>query len=274
MSSDTRALSSRFRDRLVDGGIRALARTGRWVEPELLGLRDLVGPGDVCLDVGAALGLYTAELSRLVGPSGAVHSVEPLPFAHVAPSRLLGLRDRPGVRWHRLALGARSGTLAMSVPLRGGRPVSGRSFLTDGAAGLGSNAEFDDHAEVLVPTCTLDEFRDRLGVDRVDFVKVDVEGAELDVLRGGAGLVERDAPAFLLEIEQRHLDRFRRSAGSVVDWLAERGYRMSTWDGRAWRRADRVDERRRNYLFTHRDFTPPGTAGRGSRPRARRSPTR
>lgn len=249
MPLDPRGPLPRLRDRLVDVGIRLLARTGGWVEPELLGLRDVVGPGDVCLDVGAALGLYTAELSRLVGPSGAVHSIEPLPFAHAAPSRLLGLRDRPTVRRHRVALGARSGALAMSVPLRNGRLVTGRSFLTDGAAGLGSNAEFDDHAEVVVPTCTLDEFRERVGIGRVDFVKVDVEGAELDVLRGGVDLVERDGPVLLLEIEQRHLDRFRRSAGSVRDWLADRGYRMSTWDGTAWRAARRVDGSRRNYLF-------------------------
>lgn len=240
----------RLRDRLVDGGIRALARADRWVEPELIGLGGLVRPGDVCLDVGAALGLYTAELSRLVGPSGVVHSLEPLPFAHVTPSRLLGLHDRANVRWHRLALGATAGALRMSVPLRNGRFVTGRSFLTAGAHGLGSNAEFEDQVEVVVETVTLDEFAARVGLVHVDFVKVDVEGAEFDVLRGGAELIGRDSPTFLLEVEERHLSRFRRSPDTIRDWLADRGYRMSAWDGSTWREVRHVDERRRNYLFS------------------------
>lgn len=258
----------RLRDRAVDGGIRALARADRWVEPEVLGLRGLVRPGDVCLDVGAALGLYTAELSRLVGPSGVVHSLEPLPFAHVTPSRLLGLRDRPNVRWHRLALGAAAGTARMSVPLRDGRFVTGRSFLVPGSHGLGSNAEFEDHVEVAVETLTLDAFADRLGLDRVDFVKVDVEGAEFDVLRGGVEVVERDSPTFLLEVEERHLDRFRRTPDTVREWLADRGYRMSAWDGSGWREVRRVDESRRNYLFSRgepgpREAARPGSASSG-----------
>ena len=240
----------RLRDRLVDGGIRALARADRWVEPELLGLRGLVRPGDACLDVGAALGLYTAELSRLVGPSGTVHSIEPLPFAHVTPSRLLGLRNRRNVRRHRLALGAKAGTSPMSVPLRDGRFVTGRSFLTDGAHGLGSNAEFEDQVEVVVETVTLDEFADRTSLHRVDFIKVDVEGAEFDVLRGGADLIGRDSPTLLLEIEERHLSRFHRAPDTIRDWLVDRGYRMSAWDGTAWREVRRVHDRRRNYLFS------------------------
>jgi FkbM family methyltransferase len=220
------------------------------VEPEVLGLRGLVRPGDVCLDVGAALGLYTAELSRLVGPSGVVHSLEPLPFAHVTPSRLLGLHDRGNVRWHRLALGATAGTDRMSVPLRNGRFVTGRSFLTAGAHGLGSNAEFEDQVEVVVDTVTLDEFAAGVGLDRVDFVKVDVEGAEFDVLRGGAELIGRSSPTLLLEIEERHLSRFQRTPDTIRDWLADRGYRMSAWDGSTWREVRQVDERRRNYLFS------------------------
>ncbi|GAA1353746.1 FkbM family methyltransferase [Saccharothrix algeriensis] len=245
-----RRVLPRLRDRVVSDAVRGLARAGRWVEPELRGLRGLVRRGDVCLDVGAALGLYTAELSRLVGPTGVVHSAEPLPFAHVAPSRLLGLRSLPNVRWHRLALAARSGPLTMSVPLRNGRFVTGRSFLTAGADGLGSNAEFEDQAEVLVEALTLDGFCDRFGVDRVDFVKADVEGAEFDVLLGGSRLLERCAPTLLLEVEERHLGRFHRSPGTVRDWLAERGYRMWAWGGSAWRETREVVGSRRNYLFS------------------------
>ncbi|HEX6346050.1 FkbM family methyltransferase [Umezawaea sp.] len=248
-----RLRTRRLRDHLVDDGIRLLARTGRWVEPELLGLRGLIAPGDVCLDVGAALGLYTAEFSRLAGPTGRVHSVEPLPFAHALPSRLLGLRDLPGTTWHRVALGARAGTSTMSVPLRRGVFVTGRSFVTDGANGLGSNDEFEDQVEFTVETDTLDGFCARHGIDRVDFLKADVEGAELDVLSGGEGVLEKHTPTVLLEIEARHLRRFDRSPESVVDWMADRGYRAFVWHGSAWREVRQADDRFRNYLFSVRE---------------------
>ncbi|MGM1061741.1 FkbM family methyltransferase [Saccharothrix sp. Mg75] len=241
----------------VAGALRVLARMTPFVEPELIGLRDVVRPGDVCLDIGAALGLYTVTLSRLVGPHGTVHSVEPLLFAHPALSYLLRPREGRNVVRHPVALGTSEGRHVMSVPVRHGTPVTGRSFLTAGADGLGSNAEFAEHVEVLVRTDTLDRFCRVHGIDRLDFVKADVEGAELRVLEGGAGTIDRLRPKLLLEVEERHVRRFGYRARDVQDWLARRGYSMHTWQHGAWRRADRVDDRVRNYLFTpDRPVTP------------------
>ncbi|MFI9010520.1 FkbM family methyltransferase [Actinosynnema sp. NPDC053489] len=236
----------------VAGALRVLARLTPFVEPELIGLRDVVRPGDVCVDVGAALGLYTVTLSRLVGPHGTVHSIEPLVFAHPALSFLLRPREGRNVVRHSVALGVSEGREVMSVPVRHGTPVTGRSFLTSGADGLGSNVEFAEHLEVLVRTDTLDRFCAANAVDRLDFVKADVEGAELRVLQGGEETIERFRPKLLLEIEERHVRRFGYRAHDVRDWLAERGYRMHAWRGNAWRLVDQVDDGTRNYLFTAR----------------------
>jgi FkbM family methyltransferase len=236
----------------VAGALRVLARLTPFVEPELIGLRDVVRPGDVCVDIGAALGLYTVSLSRLVGPQGTVHSIEPLVFAHPALSYLLRPREGRNVVRHSVALGTSEGREVMSVPVRHGTPVTGRSFLTAGADGLGSNVEFSDHLEVLVRTDTLDRFCAANAVDRLDFVKADVEGAELRVLQGGSATIERFRPKLLLEIEERHVRRFGYRAVDVQDWLADRGYRMLAWRHNAWRQVDRIDDRVRNYLFTPR----------------------
>ncbi|MEU7524863.1 FkbM family methyltransferase [Saccharothrix sp. NPDC042600] len=234
----------------VAGALRVLARVTPFVEPELIGLRDIVKPGDTCLDIGAALGLYTVSLSRLVGPQGTVHSVEPLVFAHPALSYLLRPREGRNIVRHSVALGTREGKDVMSVPVRHGLPVTGRSFLTAGADGLGSNAEFAEHLEVVVRTDTLDRFVAANGIDRLDFVKADVEGAELRVLQGGTETIEKFRPKLLLEIEERHVERFGYRAEDVADWLAERGYRMRTWQRGAWRQVHRIRPDLRNYLFT------------------------
>ncbi|XVV04508.1 FkbM family methyltransferase [Actinosynnema sp. CA-248983] len=234
----------------VAGALRVLARVTPFVEPELIGLRDVVAPGDTCVDIGAALGLYTVSLSRLVGPQGTVHSVEPLVFAHPALSYLLRPREGRNIVRHSVALGVDEGKDVMSVPVRHGLPVTGRSFLTAGAAGLGSNDEFTEHLEVVVRTDTLDRFVAANGIARLDFVKADVEGAELRVLQGGTETIEKFRPKLLLEIEERHVRRFGYRAEDVADWLAERGYRMHVWQRGAWRHVERIRPDLRNYLFT------------------------
>jgi hypothetical protein len=126
--------------------------------------------------------------------------------------------------------------------------VTGRSFLAGQTNGLGSNAEFAGHVEVQVEVDTLDALCARSELTRLDFLKIDVEGAEPHVLAGGARVIEKFRPAILLEIEARHLSRYGHSAQTVVDWLLLRGYTMHTWHN-GWRETAAVSEQHRNYLF-------------------------
>ncbi|HXB48435.1 MAG TPA: FkbM family methyltransferase, partial [Streptosporangiaceae bacterium] len=100
-----RSQTSQTRQALATAVVLQLARRTHYVEPEMLGLRDLIQPGSVCFDIGAAAGLYTLALSRLAGPKGQVHSFEPVPFAHPFLTRLLGTRSTANVRHHTVALG-------------------------------------------------------------------------------------------------------------------------------------------------------------------------
>lgn len=86
------------------------------------------------------------------------------------------------------------------------------------------------------------------GLERLDFVKIDVEGGELHVLHGAARTVERFRPAMFIEIEERHTARYDHSPGDVVAWLTARGYTMYTWQ-RGWVPAERVCPHTNNYLF-------------------------
>jgi FkbM family methyltransferase len=228
--------------------IMVLARRTRYLEAEMLGLKDLVGPGSVCVDVGAAAGLYTAALSRLAGPSGRVHSVEPLAFAHPVWTRVLGTGGARNVQRHVLALGAEPGRGVMSVPVGRYGLVTGRSFLADRCRGLGSNAEFAGQVEVSVPVTTLDGLCEPDGLDRLDFVKIDVEGAELGVLQGAEQVIAKFRPALLVEIEARHTARYDYGPQDVADWLARRGYTMYAWQ-RGWQETGQVGAGTRNYMF-------------------------
>ncbi|WP_307853656.1 FkbM family methyltransferase [Streptomyces tagetis] len=115
----------------------AVATALRWgahrfpfVEDEVADLRAFVPPGSVCVDVGAEYGLYTWVLATLAGPSGRVHSVEPLPGPHRWLRITARLLDARNVTVHRAALGARSGRGRLSLPMRRGLPVHGRAYLS------------------------------------------------------------------------------------------------------------------------------------------------
>jgi FkbM family methyltransferase len=249
-----------MRAAVTASAVSLIARRTRFLEPELLGLPGLVRPGSVCVDVGAAAGLYTVALSRLAGPSGQVHSVEPLSIAHPVWARVLGARGAPNVHHHPVALGVEPGTGVMSVPVRRFGAVTGRSFLAWKSSGLGSNAEFPRHLAVQVEVTTLDDLCASAGLTRLDFIKVDVEGGELHVLEGGQHTIDAFRPAMLIEIEGRHVARYEYSPDDIVDWLAARGYTMHTWqDG--WRETGGVSEQTRNYLFRPASGTGPQDSG-------------
>jgi FkbM family methyltransferase len=233
------------------GAVMALARWTPYLEPEMLGLADVAGPGSVCLDVGAAAGLYSFALSRLVGPSGHVHSIEPLESAHPLWRRILGIQGLTNVSQYTMALDAEPGKGVMSVPFRKHAAVTGRSFLTGRSSGLGPNVEFVRHEEVPVAVDTMDGLVSRMGLDRLDFIKIDVEGGELHVLHGGEGTIKEFRPALLVEIEARHTARYQYAPEDIVNWLTERDYAMYTWhDG--WRETGQVSLEQRNYLFRAR----------------------
>lgn len=230
--------------------LRTLARRTSFVESEVALLDGLVPPGGVALDVGAEYGLYTLACADRVGRSGRVIAFEPLPgpnrFVRRAV-RWLGARQVQ-VRRHALGDRARAGTL--SLPRRRGLPVHGRAFLADDADGPGPNAEFAGEQRVPVEVRTLDDVVEAERLERVDFVKLDVEGFEPAVLRGAEHTIARFRPRLLIEIEDRHLAKFGVDSRAVVDLLREQGYTATTWWQGRWEPVDTVTERTRNYLFT------------------------
>lgn len=236
-----------------------LARWTRLAEDEILGLCRVVAPGAVCVDVGANYGLYTHALSWVVGRAGRVHGIEPLPGPFRTLAASAAMLGAGNVRPHRVALGARTAPGVLSVPVRRGLPVHGRAFLTTGASGHGPNVEFAAARAVTVDVITLDEWCEREEVSRVDFLKVDVEGAEFAVLAGGATTLTVHRPTLLLEIEERHTRKYGHDPAEVVRWLAARGYGMHRWLDRGWRTVSQLSDATRNYLFVHGSRTgPPG----------------
>lgn len=165
----------------------------------------LVPRGGLALDIGAGTGLYTYWLARRARH---VHAFEPRPEAADAIRR----RWMPNVTVHNVALSDESGEAELFVPDERGTRASIEPGVRDG----------DGHV-ITVPRVRLDD----LALEPVRFVKIDVEGHELSVIRGGARTIERDLPTVFCESEERH------GEGSVPDLVTamrdDFGYEAYFW---------------------------------------------
>ncbi|MEO7720492.1 MAG: FkbM family methyltransferase [Pseudolysinimonas sp.] len=236
---------SNWRVRAAHGLYRFATRL-HWAEPELLGLGALVRPGDEVIDVGAALGMYTVPLARLVGRTGRVSSFEPQRRG-VFTVRLLRIVTGPHRgRVSRIALGPHQGTSTIVVPFHNGFPIFGHGHVEEGSDG----DEGRQHRS-RAPMTTIDSWCEQNKIGRISFIKVDVEGFEPAVVEGAIATIDRDRPSLLLEIEDRHLARYGRTAQGFVAEIRRRWpeYRMYTWLNSSWSAASAITPEVRNYLF-------------------------
>lgn len=200
-----------------------LMQTGRYVQPELDNLAALIGalgPDPVLLDIGANIGVHSLLFSRLAGPRGRVHAFEAQRVVYQMLMGNLALNSIENVFASQVALGAAPGTLRLppvdyAQPWNfGGMGLAGEAADPQFAPGSAERAaaERDESIEMR----TLDE----LNLPHVDFAKIDVEGMEVDVLKGGRATIERDRP--LMQVEW-----LGRDAGALPEYLLDDlGYRV------------------------------------------------
>jgi FkbM family methyltransferase len=148
----------------------------------------LLDPGDFAIDVGANHGWFSFAMASAVGPEGVIWSYEPVPPTITLLERNLRLNESAPIELRQKGLGAQAGTA--TVHLFDGLP--------DGHASL-STLERGDYVGFEIDITTLDD--DLRGAPSAPvLIKMDVEGAELDVLRGASGLLENSPPIWLLEV--------------------------------------------------------------------------
>jgi FkbM family methyltransferase len=201
--------------------------------------------GSTVVDIGASWGLFSYHLGGLVGGAGTVFSYEPHPMNKLVLEKLV--KARPNVRFRPVAVSDLTGNAYLQVPVFGSRHVTAQSSLAHGFAGQrGVRVE-----RVTVPTVRLD---DEVGGQRVDLVKIDVEGHELSVLRGAALTLRTYLPTMLIEIEQRHLDCPIKDVFAEIEDI---GYALYFIDGPALRPIEEFDlEQHQLSSIEQQVFTP------------------
>ncbi|WMW66263.1 FkbM family methyltransferase [Nitratidesulfovibrio liaohensis] len=181
----------------------------------------LIKPGDVVFDIGANVGAHTLPLAQLVGVTGRVYSFEPTAYAFAKQQANIALNPPlvSRISAHQMMLMAdESVSLPESVysswPLEGAADLHGKHH----GRLMGTHGAVVD---------TLDSFVLKAGIEHVDFIKLDVDGNENDVLAGAKVVLEDSKPRIMLELAPYVYGSEPHKFDGLLDFLWGAGYKLS-----------------------------------------------
>ncbi len=188
------------------------SRVGTNVSPRSK-CRGLIRAGDTVVDVGANVGLWALGAARLAGPNGRVVAFEPVPRTHARLIRNVELNNASTVIVEQVALADVSGGVTLYDTSNG----------NSGGAGMlrrpGADLPFEAR------TNPLDRYCQTKAIPRIEFLKIDVEGAEPRVLMGAAALLgAEDAPIVMFEVDAATTQGLGHSPQAACGILRDHGY--------------------------------------------------
>ncbi|NBS54060.1 FkbM family methyltransferase [bacterium] len=188
-------------------------------EPDLFAFYDsFLQKGMVAVDVGANIGLHTLFMAKRVAPGGRVLAFEPSPKNFSRLKEHVEKNCADNVHIFPLAVGDCAGTGFFYENAND----SSRSHFSNKGSGL------------VVEIIRLDDICRSEGVQRIDFLKLDVEGFEMRALEGAEPLFFAGSCAVLqIELDPNNLARQGSQENKVASWLIDRGYRFVVWDSSA-----------------------------------------
>ena len=180
---------------------------------------NLVKDGDIVFDIGANQGYYTILFSHLVGKQGEVHAFEPvLPTFEELSKEIFKHKRYNNVYLNNTAVSDTEGTMNMYMPANDHR----QSSLKTHNAGSWLNAKNIEKYEVKV--IKIDEYVQSMQKKRLNFIKLDVEGAELLALKGGKEAISKYLPIIYLEVCLDWTKNFDYKPIDLVEFLTSLGY--------------------------------------------------
>ena len=155
-------------------------------------LKNLIRPGDHCIDIGAHLGYFTLEMSRLVGNNGHVYAIEPMSKFFNTLKTMVENKGLKNITLYQYAMGADTEFVEMGIP----RVNNVKKFAYARVIQSSTFLEYVESEQVK------NVYGDELfrSLPAVDFIKCDVEGLELPVFRSFTEIIRRHQPVLLCEL--------------------------------------------------------------------------
>ena len=187
--------------------------TSRYDYHEMGFLDRYLRPGDGFLDIGANIGTYSLYAASRTGRAARIDAFEPLPRAADRARENFALNGLTNAEVHRVAVGSKPGTA---------------DFLD---FDVSSSVDHDTRRKGDLLQVDVARIADLVEGRSYAFAKVDVEGVELEALRGAEPLIERcDPPVWMIEVFEHQLEKHATSARILDDWMHDHGFTAAWYD--------------------------------------------
>ena len=181
----------------------------RNIEPELLWIRDYLKKDAVFLDVGANSGSFIFQLENILSPKN-IYAFEPNKNLFSRLKRIF-----PTTNIFPWALSDKNETATFKVPVINGKKYTSRGTLQVNYRETGEAK----HDLQQVKVMKLDDWAIQEKVEKIDFIKIDVEGNEMQTLRGAKAVIEKFHPTMMVEMEQRHhSEPLQKLISEIENW--------------------------------------------------------
>jgi FkbM family methyltransferase len=210
-----------FKVRVGDQVSRMIFENGAY-EPHLTSLLlPFIKPGMTVFDIGANIGYYTVLLARRVGDQGAVHAFEINDKVLDLLEENIRMAHLTNVTVVKKAIAKTTGEAEFFLPREG-----------DEAEGsLRKSNRYDALSVVQVKTVSIDDYVHEHGIQRVDCIKIDVEGAEYEAFQGATKLLSsKDKPVIMFEALDSACVNFGVTWYQVIKQVSDFGYRIHQGD--------------------------------------------
>jgi FkbM family methyltransferase len=187
-------------------------------------MRKFIKQNDKVIDIGANIGVHTLIASKLSSNKGSVFACEPVGYIYSRLKENIDMNNALNVQMVKKAFSDKTGTSEITISLDG--------FDAWNSMGGESNNTGHHFRKETIETITLDDFiNDRgLSISDIDFIKIDTEGWEFNVLKGSTVLMSEGAPVLMLEYSDEISKNFGFSIIMIFDKLIQYGYSVYDYD--------------------------------------------
>ncbi len=180
-------------------------------EPEIFIINELIEKDTDCIDVGVYRGVHSYEMSKY---SKTVHSFEPNPVIYNELKKNLPSIIK-NIKLYNYALSDSNGVKTLRIPIRNYNADKSNyeEYYKMGLASIHDKNTFDKFDQFEINCKKLDEFSFE---NKISFIKIDVEGHEIEVIKGSRNLIKRFKPNLMIEIEQKHSKNDLKESISLI----------------------------------------------------------
>lgn len=204
----------------IQGNFKINCDTATWIgakivytgnyEPALKKVfKSILKKGDHVLDVGANIGFHTLYFAELVGERGHVTAFEPVPYNFETLNYNVNLNNFKHIKTKNIALGSKNEQINIAADEKSTNP--------------GTFNLFDQSGNTLITCCIGDEI---IGNERVDFIKIDVEGYESFVIQGLFETIKKNRPKIIFEYDIHYHKKTGLAKDYIFTFLSELNYRF------------------------------------------------